>query len=952
MKPPNVSSARSGDAAVMSLVGRGEEVAAGERFLRASAGGPAVLVIEGDPGIGKTILWRTILRDAADSGRRILISRPTESEADLSFVALTDLLSPLVDEVRRLLSPPERRALDEALLRTDPGDEPIDLRALGMAVSRALTALAEQPTIIAIDDLHWIDGGSARALEFAIRRLGAAQPLGFLVARRAPASDGGRLPIERLLPDDLVEHRRIGPITLGTLHRLIEQRLGVSLARPALLHLERASGGNPLLAIDVVDALRRAGRTYGAEDLLPVPAEVAKLVAQRLDGLLPRARRLIFTAAALDRPSVELLRRMAGSAEVTASLPAAIEAGLVEVDGDRVRFVHPLYRSAVYRAEPDEHRRRLHRRLAALADDGVEAARHAALGAKEPDSRAATSVATAASDAHRRGALDAAATLFEHALRLTDTADRGLRADREMALARVLWDVGDLERSRIHLSNVLADAAPGPTRALALVLKAMHLLWSGGEAAALPVYSEALANAGDDAALQAVIHMRIAYAADHDLELAAKHAADAVRLLESVPGAELSHACASMMLTNIELTRGRPYDADAVNMARARLDGPTPLFAAAVPFDYRSIARERGWLVRAARDELSEARAELEAVRREADESGHDRAAPIILCDLAELSCWLADPTSAREQADAALELVSRTGRTQFAESHAFLADALVAAHVGDLAVAARAAHRAGQLANSLGPGPLADRCQVVLGQVELALGRPAEAATAFAEVKARLEAAGVGSPALYRFRGDHIESLVLAGRLDDAAIATTSFEAAVERAPTPWGRAVAGRSRALLSAAQGDVQQAVTTLQQVVAHHDDLPMPVELGRTFLHLGRLRRRQRQKRSAADAIGRSLEMFERAGATGWVNLARRELRRIGSPPPSVDELTATELEVARLAATGLTNRQVAEAMVLSPKSIDGALTRIYAKLAIHSRAELGARMGSAPLDKEG
>jgi DNA-binding CsgD family transcriptional regulator len=241
----------------------------------------------------------------------------------------------------------------------------------------------------------------------------------------------------------------------------------------------------------------------------------------------------------------------------------------------------------------------------------------------------------------------------------------------------------------------------------------------------------------------------------------------------------------------------------------------------------------------------------------------------------------------------------------------------------------------------------MTDRIGVLHSRIALSLDRPREAIAAFAVVEARLDAVGARHPLVYRCRGDQIEALVLAGELAEADAHLSRFESRVAGIPTPWGLAVVARSRALAAAASGRLDAAEAELNTALEHHADLPMPVELGRTLMLLGRVRRRQRRKRLASEAFVGARDAFASAGAARWEAAALGELDRTGFRPSSVDALSPTEWEVARLAASGMTNRQVADAMVLSPKTTDGALTRIYTKLGIHSRAELGAWIARGP-----
>lgn len=928
------------------LVGREDEALVRQRFLEAVTRGPSTLVLEGEPGIGKTALWQATLDEASAAGFHVLSSRPTESEADLSHASLTDLVGSVDDEIRATLAPPQRRALEAALLQAEADAEGVDFRALAMATHAVLAALASRgPVIIAIDDVQWIDLATARVLAFVTKRLDR-EPVGLVVARR---SDGGlddiRTSVERsMMLGGSAEVCHLGPLSLGALHQLIERRLGVSLARPALVHLERGSGGNPLLALDIVGALRRAGRPLTAEMILPVPASIEQLVRHRVDLLPEPTRRLLGVASALARADFPTLGAAEPAIDLDAALGPAIEAELIDMEGSRVRFVHPLYRSAVYASQSEEARRALHRRLAIAVVDQEEAAFHTALGATAPDAAAARRVSNVADEVFRRGALDATAALFEHALRLMPPADREARAATMVSLARIFWDLGDLDACRSVVDDVLAQGVEGPLRTEALLMQGTHVLWRDGAERAIPIYVSALTTATGSPAMEATVHLRIAYAADHDLPMAESHARTAVDLLDGISDADELRAAAWLLVAELGYLTGGSYDDAAVARARSVLERPAAPERAGASIDARAIARERSWILRAATDDIAGARAELEAIRRGDAERGRDRAMPIVLADLVELCSWMGDLPAARAFADEAAQLLAQTGRAPYAESATTMAASLVAEHAGDVVVASELAARAMEVALPLGPGPLTDRIQVALGRLALAADRPREAVAAFACVDERLESCGARHPLAYRYKGDHIEALVLAGEAVTAEQQLARLAAGVAQAPTPWGMTVVSRSRALLAATAGSLAVAEAELQSALRHHRGLPMPIELGRTLLHLGRVRRRRRQKRLAGDALERSREAFAAAGAAGWERAARHELDRIGHRSASADELSPTELGVARLAARGMTNRQVADAMMLSPKTIDGVLSRVYAKLGIHSRAELGARIG--------
>ncbi len=925
------------------LIGRHVEWGQSERFLELLEDGPATLIIEGEPGIGKTTLWEAIVSSAGPV-RRTLVSRPAEAEADLAFAALTDLLRPVADELAPLLPAPQRLAIDVALLRAQPSSGAVDHRALGMALLTCLDLLAaHQPTIVAIDDYQWVDPASARALGFAVRRV-RHQRVGVLVASRPETSRGGssRFP-HPVMDRDRQQEITLGPMSLAALHQLIEKTTGHALTRPTLIRLEQASLGNPLLALEILRSLEREDRPLTIREIVPAPADITRLVGERIATLPMETRAVLLTAAAMGRSDFGALADMGPSPDPEATLGPAIDTGLIVADDGAIRFTHPLYASAIYASASPWERAHLHLRLGQQATDPEVAARHLALGTTRPDDAVAASIEEAAHLARDRGAPDVAASLFEHARRLTSAESGQLRASRGVALAHALWEMGDVEQSRAVADASINALAPGRERSMALLLRAVQALWTEGASAATTICESAMKDADGDPVLEAIIHLRIAYIADDRLAFAADHANAAQELLEANRGPNDLLACAILLAAEIGMMAGEGHDAVSVARGRSLLRNPPDPPDRYAAFNARGVAREREWLLLLATDALTEARSALEELARNDAERGLDRSATIAACDLAELSCWLGDLSAARVHAAVSAELAAQTGQTPYALAAARLAEGVVAMHEGNLANAERAAAAGRASADSLGPGPLRDRLQALQGLISLCGSRAADAAENFAAVDHALEASGIRHPSVYRFRGDQIEALVRSGQLEAAQDHLRRLEASVLRLPTPWGNAIVARCRSLIAAAAGDLDHAIRLLDEALVHHEALAMPLELGRTLLLKGQLHRRQKAKRMAADELQRAIEVFDRVGAEGWAMRARQEHARIGLRPVAPDALTSTEATVARLAASGLTNRQVADALVMSPKSIDGVLTRVYQKLAIHSRAELGARM---------
>ncbi len=439
-----------------TIVGRERELVEAERFLGDVAAGPCGLMVEGEVGIGKTELWRAVVDRGLARGYRVLTCRADQAEARLSLPALADLLGEAADSVLPSLPLPQRAALEAALLRTNPVGTVTSPRAVAAGVTSALRELsAASPVVVAVDDVHWLDGSTARALAFAVRRL-YGRPIGFLVAVRIPCDLPDRLGLERAFGPDRVARLRVGPLSAGALRAMLASRLGRTYTRPMLRRICQASGGNPLFALEIARALEGAN-TLDPGRPLPVPDTLRELVGKRLSALPRAARESLLAAAAAARPTVELVER----ATSAAGLAVAEEAGLLRTDGDRVCFNHPLYAFAVYAAAPARRRRRVHDRLANLVGDPEERARHLALATTGPDEKVAAALEQAADLARSRGSWESAGELLELARGLSgpgrpsDACRRGLRA------AEHYLHAGDRPRARA-LREEIASTSPSP----------------------------------------------------------------------------------------------------------------------------------------------------------------------------------------------------------------------------------------------------------------------------------------------------------------------------------------------------------------------------------------------------------------------------------------------------------------------------------------------------------
>jgi AAA ATPase-like protein len=400
------------------IVGRQPELGAVERFLDETARAPSGLLFDGEPGIGKTHVWAAGVRAAEERGYCVSVARPAGTETQLSFAALGDLLAPFLDEVLPRLPVPQRRALEVALLLSEPQGRPLEQRAVATGLLGALRVLTDaSPVVVAIDDLQWLDAASARALEFASRRL-ELERLGILAAARVEGLDESASWLTSALGDDRLSRIHLAPLSRDALSRLLRSRLAVTFS-PATLHrLYQVSGGNPFFALEVARALQSGTAELGPGGRLQTVGEIQHLIGDRLTMLPAETTQALAAAAALPRPTVKLVGSAIDS-EVNLALRPAVEAGVIELCDGQIGFAHPLLASAAYGGLEATARRSMHRRLAAIVGEAEERARHLALAAEGPDESVAAALDEAARGARARGAPEAAADLGEQALRLT-----------------------------------------------------------------------------------------------------------------------------------------------------------------------------------------------------------------------------------------------------------------------------------------------------------------------------------------------------------------------------------------------------------------------------------------------------------------------------------------------------------------------------------------------------
>jgi len=898
----------------MDTLGRDDELRTLQAYLDKPAGGLTALVLAGEAGIGKSTLWLAALEGARERELRVLSARPAEVELGVAHAALGDLLEDALADVLPELAAPRRRALETALLLGDGLDEAVDVRTLAVAVRNALHVLAERgPILVAIDDVQWLDASSARALAFALRRL-PEQNVRLLLSRRL----GDAIPVSELelaVDDNRLERVHVGPLSPGALHAILQGRLGREFARPTLLRLHEASGGNPFFALELARAL---GTDVDPMQPLPVPETLEALVRARLDALPAATQATLLLACAHGRIQPAHLD---GDA-----LEPAFAGGVIEVADGLVRFTHPLLASVLYQGAPPDARRRAHARLAELVDDPLARARHRALAATGPDAEVAAALEEASALATARGAPIVAAELYEHAVRVTPADAHADRLRRSISTARAHLSAGEKARPRAIALELVDRAEPGPPRAQALALLAeLEKLDSATE-----LLEEALREAEGNPLLEASLHLRLASTGriTRGRSWAEPHARTAVQLAEQ-QGDDALVAAATAMLALIRFDLGDP---DAPRLA----DRAYELAAACGDPAQKHTATWALAHVLVWSDSTERARSLLEAHHRH----WHDRdermsTQALWYLAMVELSagCWVL-------AAEYAERVHSVHEQYEVAAPMHFFPVALIAAHRGDLEQARELARRGHEQAAE--QGAFLGGLEAIEGIVDLWSGNAAPAEASFVAAEERADLAEWREPNLRWWRADYAEALLKLGRTDDAVSLLDAWEHEASHVGRTRVLAHVARCRGLVASARGDVDGALSALDAAVAKHDAVDDAFGRSRALLALGVVRRRARQKRPAREAIESALAGFEALGAAGWAEQAREELGRIGGRTRA-EGLTAAERRVADLVAEGRTNREVAAALFLAERTVASHLSHVYAKLGVRSRTELARKL---------
>jgi DNA-binding CsgD family transcriptional regulator len=882
----------------------------------------AVLIISGEPGVGKSAL----LEDARDeaSDMRVLSGTGVESEAHLPFAALHQIVRPVLGHIENLPKP-QAAALRGALGLAAGGSGDRFLVSLA-ALSLLADAAESRPLLCLVDDAQWLDDASADALVFVARRLDAEGIVMLFGAREGE--------LRRFEAPGLAE-LRLGGLDPPAAGALIDRQASAALSSEIRDRLVVETGGNPLALLELSSALSEA-QLSGAEALLapiPVTARVERAFLARVQRLSAETQTLLLVAAADD--SGDLATVLGAAAQIGAAaeaLDGAEQAGLARVHGSRLELRHPLVRSAVYQAAPLSKRQAAHRALASVLDSEAEADRrawHRAAASVGPDRSVGEELEQAAQRARRRSGFAAASLAFERAASLT--ADEEDRARRLTAAAENAWLAGRVERTLMLLEAARPLVSEPIQRAdidrfLGLIemtrgvpADACRLLLRSATAVA-PIDEERSLELLNLAGLAA------AYAGDKEA---------AVAIAEVARGLSVEESPFLRMLTQLLIGLGAHAEghfADAAPRLRLALD-------LAEELDDDATSEQPVALLFAGRaalylgDDQAAFRAHQEAAAR-ARASGALSIVTQILPRLATAEIWAGRWPSAAANAREGIQLAREIGQHDVVAQQLVML-ALIAALRGSEDECRSLAAESRELASARGLGIVAEIAHWALTLLELGLGQAEEAFTRCREI----------STTMVVFWGalDRIEAAIRAGERETARAWLDAFEPWAENSGAPWNRAVVLHCRALLS---NDESETERLFLAALDAHADAARPFEHARSQLAYGEFLRRAGRRIQAREHLRAALDRFDGLGATLWAERARGELRASGQTarkrdPSTQDELTAHELQIARFVAEGLTNREVAARLFLSPRTIDFHLRNVYRKLGISSRTALAS-----------
>ncbi len=904
-----------------SLVGRREELSRLRELVAPPYERSRVLMVLGDPGVGKTVLLAEAAREARSAGVRVLAAAGRESEQDLAFAGLHQLLRPVLDRVASL---PARQAgaLCGALGISDDLVPP-DALLTGIAVLTLLSGLSDDgPLLVVADDAQWLDRASLDALAFAARRL-ESEPLVLLAGARGGAPPAGfELDFPQLL---------VAPLSVPDAGRLLARQPRPPRGRPREQVLAQAAG-NPLALIElskVIAADPDAGRRWAAEPL-PLTDQLTASMTAQFVSLPATARAALVLVAVADSPDLTAAAVPGLSAGALAPAEAA---GLIRLDGRGPQFTHPLVRSAVYHAAQFAERAAAHRQVAAaLRDQADRYAWHLAAAALQPDEHVAALLEDSAALAQRRGGTAAAARALERAAELSPF-ERD-KARRLLAAADLALPAGQADWVRELAGKVLTLTSDPDLRVAARLKIGWSLLWSNRNADALDTLIAIAADAspGQPALAWEATGMAATVAHQTGLPEACAKARAALNALDAL-GEPVSSA---------EDWPARRADEHRI-WIRACTD-PFGARAETIPCLHRIAGGSlsdpgkvggAAWIL----DETELAVRVLRAAVSRLRAPGVRGASGGVLWAL-EWACidsgrWDEALGAAGEAGD-----IAAAYKMETVAGSADLATATVAAMRGDHDRVAPLLGRVLAAVDTSEYRGFAARARHAAGLDALAQG---SYLAAYAQL-GQLFAAD-GTPLHHHFSYLAVADLAAAARTERRLEARALVERAlahVDPAPGPRLDQLTARALGLLA----EPADAEEYFAAGLADPAGGTWPFERAQLQLDYGEWLRRQRRINDAKPVLKAALETFRRLGAVPWTRRAESELRACGvtaqappAGPGALDGLTAQQREIVILAGHGLTNGEIADRLFLSPHTVASHLYRSYPKLGIAGRHQL-------------
>ncbi|MGH3746734.1 MAG: AAA family ATPase [Micromonosporaceae bacterium] len=886
------------------------------------------VLLHGPPGIGKSTLATAVAVDLAGRGDRVMCTSPGPSESALPYLALIDLLGPVLPEARGVLPAHLLAALEIALMRREAGESPHDQLAVRLAVLELLRALAaERRILIVLDDVQWVDQPSAELLAFAARRLPASRVRVLAAERIAQGEEPSR---QALCPQPLLD-LPLAALTEPELAELLRARLGTAYPRGALRRVHEASGGNPYFALELGRALAQRG-PLGPAEPLPVPDRLRALLVERLNALAEPVRRALLLIAAAARPS----RALPAACGVEAEVAVAAEAGvLARSNDDVIRFSHPLLRELVYADASTPDRIAAHAALAEHAREPVERARHLALAAPHADEQLAATLDRAADAAAARGAPSIAAELSRLA------AERTLETNVEQVAARMLqtaqhaYNAGLSEEARLAAMAALSPEAPRTTRVAARLL--LFVLTGQDKSDTGPLLEAAFADAMGDPELEAAVRVRRAEKVYYDGDIVSADAELEVaeRLAEQCGNVELL-IDATALRGVAKSTLGDPA-ADEMQEKAWRLAISMPLSSAVVQ------SRQLWAMTLLFRGDVAGALREIEPLWAEVQQAGMQREVAWVLVSLTSIYMRVGRGVEALAMGRRCAELFEDIDCTP---GPGLVVGSGAEFYAGSAQAAIRYADAAVAACDAAGDEEWLSVAFSARGQAALLAGDAAEAAELMRRALRMERKQRQIDPAVVPWHADFVEALITVGARDEALSVISEIRGYADQFQRRVVLLNLARVEALARAARGDTRGAADDLRATLDKHTDHPYPLDIARCYLALGVLERRAHRRSAAREALAEAEGRFAEVGAKPWVAVTRAELSRLDGGRAD-GPLSDTEQRIVELVKGGATNREIAGTLFLSVKAVEANLTRLYRRLGVRNRTQL-----VRALDREG